>query len=74
MLCRAMLTRAERYNECISEVMELKKQGKLFVFTPRSTFGVGRTENDPQKLKRLYEHGYKHAKWAMNDLKKYLNR
>ncbi len=73
-LCKAMLTRAERYNECLQEVMELKKQGKLFVFTPRSTFGVGRTENDPQKLKRLYEHGYKHAKWAMNDLKKYLNR
>ena len=73
-LCKAMLTRAERYNQCISEVMELKKQGKLFVFTPRSTFGVGRTENDPHKLKRLYEHGYKHAKWAMNDLKKYLNR
>ncbi len=73
-LCKAMLTRAERYNKCISEVMELKKQGRLFVFTPRSTFGVGRTENDPQKLKRLYEHGYKHAKWAMDDLKKYLDR
>lgn len=73
-LCRALQTRAQRYNECISEVMELKKQGKLFVFTPRSTFGVGRTENDPKKLDRLYEHGYKHAKWAMNDLKKYLDR
>lgn len=73
-LCRAMLTRAERYNACVSEIMQLKAQGKLFVFTPRSTFGVGRTENDPQKLQRLYEHGYKHAKWAMNDLKKYLNR
>ncbi len=73
-LCRAMQTRAQRYNECIKEVMQLKAQGKLFVFTPRSTFGVGRTENDPQKLDRLYQHGYKHAKWAMNDLKKYLNR
>ena len=73
-LCRAMATRAERYNACLEEVMQLKKQGKLFVFTPRSTFGVGRTENDPNKLKRLYEHGYKHAKWAMNDLKKYLDR
>ncbi|MBP1538582.1 MAG: patatin family protein [Ruminococcus sp.] len=73
-LCKAMLTRAQRYNECVSEIMQLKSQGKLFVFTPRSTFGVGRTENDPQKLKRLYEHGYKHAQWAMNDLKKYLNR
>ena len=45
-LCKAILTRAERYNECINEVMQLKKQGRLFVFTPHDTFGVGRTEND----------------------------
>ena len=73
-LCRAMLTRAQRYNQTLSEVMQLKKQGKLFVFTPHSTFGVGRIENDPKKLDRLYQHGYKHAKWAMNELKEYLNR
>jgi predicted patatin/cPLA2 family phospholipase len=54
--------------------MELKQQGKVFVFTPKTSFNVGRVENDPQKLKRLYDHGYKHAKWAMNDLKKYLDR
>ena len=73
-LCKAMLTRAQRYNQTLSEVMQLKKQGKLFVFTPHSTFGVGRIENDPKKLDRLYQHGYKHAKWAMNELKEYLNR
>ena len=72
--CRAMASRAERYNRTVERIMELKKQGKLFVFTPRSSFGVGRIENDPGKLKRLYDHGYNHAKWAMNDLKKYLDR
>lgn len=70
----ALLTRAERYNKCVAEIMELKRQGKAFVFTPKSTFGVGRTEEDPKKLTKLYNHGYKHAKWAMDDLKKYLNR
>lgn len=73
-LCRTMLTRAQRYNKCIKEIAELKNHGKLFVFTPHSTFGVGRTQNDPQMLTRLYLHGYKHAKHAMNDLKKYLDR
>ncbi|WP_051540223.1 patatin family protein [Ruminococcus sp. FC2018] len=72
--CKAMQTRASRYNKCIAELMELKQQGKVFVFTPKTAFGVGRVENDPQKLKRLYDHGYKHARWAMNDLKKYLDR
>lgn len=68
----ALATRAERYNKCIAELMELKAEGKVFVFTPKTTFGVGRTEGDPAKLKRLYDYGYAHAKWAMDDLKKYL--
>ena len=70
--CEAMRTRAERYNRCISEIKQLQSEGKVFVFTPRSTFNVGRTEGDPVKLKRLYDHGYKHAKWALEDLKRYL--
>jgi len=68
----ALATRAERYNKCIAELMELKAEGKVFVFTPKTTFGVGRTEGDPAKLKKLYDYGYAHAKWAMDDLKKYL--
>lgn len=70
--CKAMKTRAERYNRCISEIKQLKSEGKVFVFTPKSTFNVGRTEGDPVKLKRLYDHGYNHAKWALEDLKRYL--
>lgn len=70
----ALRTRAERYNQCVSEIMALKEQGKVFVFTPRSVFGVGRTEGDPKKLDRLYRHGYNHAKWAMEDLKRYISK
>ena len=70
--CEALRTRAERYNQTIAEIKRLKKEGKVFVFTPKSTFNVGRTEGDPVKLKRLYDHGYNHAKWALDDLKRYL--
>lgn len=72
--CEAMETRAKRYNQCIEEIKQLKSEGKVFVFTPKSTFNVGRTEGNPVKLKRLYEHGYNHAKWALDDLKKYLSK
>ncbi|MBR1739990.1 MAG: patatin family protein [Ruminococcus sp.] len=68
----ALLTRAERYNSCVDRIHELRRQGKVFVFTPRSAFGVGRIEGDPKKLDRLYRHGYEHANWAMEELKKYL--
>lgn len=70
----ALLTRAERYNKCMQEIEALKRSGKAFVFTPKTTFGVSRLENDGAKLKRLYDYGYKHAEWAMNDLRKYLGK
>ena len=71
---KAMLSRADRYNECICEIETLKQNGKAFVFTPKTTFGVGRLENDSAKLDRLFNYGYKHAKWAMDSLKNYLNQ
>jgi len=71
---KALTTRAERYNKCVDEIMELSKQGKIFVFTPKTTFGVERIEGNADKLKKLYEHGYKHALWAMDKLKAYLEK
>jgi predicted patatin/cPLA2 family phospholipase len=68
----ALESRAQRYNDCVKEIHRLRQEGKVFVFTPKSTFGVGRTEDDPKKLKKLYTHGYKHAKWAMGELLSYL--
>lgn len=70
----AMLTRAERYNRTVEELMKLSGQGKVFVFTPRSTFGVERIEGNEKKLKMLYDHGYRHALWAMDKLREYLDR
>ena len=71
---RALSTRAERYNKCVDEIMELSEQGRLFVFTPKTTFGVERIEGNADKLKKLYTHGYKHALWAMDKLKAYLEK
>ncbi len=71
-LVEAMRTRAERYNSCVAELKELQRQGKAFVFTPKSTFGIQRIEGNGDKLKRLYDHGYNHAVWAMESLKCYL--
>lgn len=69
---RALETRAERYNQCVSEIQDLKKQGKALVFTPRTTFGVNRIEGDSRKLKMLYDHGYKHARAVMGTVKRYI--
>lgn len=68
----ALETRAQRYNECVEHIHELRRQGKLFVFTPKTTYGVNRIEGDPKKLDMLYQYGKRHALWAMDKLKDYI--
>ncbi|MFG6383039.1 MAG: patatin family protein [Lachnospiraceae bacterium] len=64
--------RPEQYNACLKELMEREQSGEIFVIAPETTYGMGRTESDPEKLTRLYEEGYQQAKKQMEDLKKYL--
>lgn len=70
--CKILESRAERYNEQCKKLEELRRAGKVFVFSPKKDKLVSRTENDKRKLMRLYEHGAKHAEWAMDSLRRYL--
>lgn len=67
-------TRPERYNACMEELLEKEKSGEVFVIAPETTYGIGRTESNPEKLTKLYEEGYNQAKRQMADLKRYLGR
>lgn len=68
----AMENRPEYYNQQMKELKELEKEGKIFVIAPKDTFGVGRTESDPVKLRRLYDAGYRIAGEQMQALREYL--
>ena len=65
-------TRPEKYNACMEELLEKEKSGEIFVIAPETTYGIGRTESNPEKLTKLYEEGYQQAKRQMEDLKRYL--
>lgn len=67
-------TRPERYNACMKELAEREEAGEVFVIAPENTYGIGRTESNPDKLTMLYEEGYRQAKSQMADLKRYLGR
>ena len=71
--CRLLETRAERYNQSVAELEKLREQGKVFVYNPKKSLLVSRTENDKQKIMRLYDHGVKHAEWSMESLHRYLS-
>lgn len=70
----ALNLRAERYNASMKRLRELEDEGKVFVIAPETTFGVGRTETDTVKLRRLYDEGYRIAKEQMNALREYLGK
>lgn len=69
-----MDSRAERYNASMQKLMELEKDGSVFIIAPDSTFGVGRTETDGIKLRRLYDDGCRIARKNMKELKEYIRR
>ena len=53
---------------------KLEKEEKVFVIAPESTYGVGRTETDTIKLRRLYDEGYRIATEQTDALRAYLNK
>ena len=69
-----MKLRAERYNVSMEKLMQLEKEEKVFVIAPESTYGVGRTETDTIKLRRLYDEGYRIATEQTVALRAYLNK
>ena len=73
-LVRSLKNRPQSYNQCIQEIHQAQKEGKLFVLAPDDTFGIGRTEASPKKLAALYEEGYYQAKESMHALRLYLQK
>lgn len=71
-IVEALDSRAERYNASMKELIELEKEGKVFVIAPETTFGVGRTETDSVKLRRLYDEGARIAGEQTEALREYL--
>ena len=55
--CRAIRTRAQRYNEDRARLLELEKEGRVLTFAPRNTRGFSRTERDLAKIRALWQEG-----------------
>ena len=71
-MIRAMEKRHVYYNRTLERMLQLEKEGKIFVIRPDSEITVGRLETAPEKLKELYEAGYNDAKNKFEVLKEYL--
>lgn len=68
-----MKNRHISYNETLDYLEEREKRGEVFVIRPQKESGIGRIEKDKEKLKALYEQGYREARERYEAMTAYLN-
>lgn len=71
-LIEKLNTMPERYNQLQEELLELEKEGKIFIIRPEKEVTVSRLEKDKEKLENLYKEGIAEAEKNMDALKEYL--
>ena len=69
---RTLNNRPDDYNNTVEEIIELEKQGRIFVIRPSITVPIKRIEHDPAVMQRMYDLGVEDSKKQMEALKKYL--
>lgn len=68
---------AERYlhyNRQVERVLELEREGSIFVIRPSSAPCIGRMEKNPEKVEQLYRMGREDALQKLEDLQEWLQK
>ena len=71
-LIEKLNTMPERYNKLQDELIDLEKEGKIFIIRPEKEVTVSRLEKDKEKLENLYKEGIAEAEKNLESLKEYL--
>lgn len=66
--------RHNMYNKQMDEIDAIEDSGKSIVIRPPESLGIGRTENDPDELERVYQVGRKVAEERLEEIKEFLNK
>lgn len=71
-MLEAIRTGPERYNRMVEEIVQLEKEGRIFVIRPEKPILISRMEKDRGKLRDLYREGRRVGKQQLEALKQYL--
>ena len=71
-LIEKLNTMPERYNKLQEELIDLEKEGKIFIIRPEKEVTVSRLEKDKEKLENLYKEGIAEAEKNLDALREYL--
>ena len=70
---KALANRYLMYNRTVDRILELEKEGSIFVIRPSAPPAIDRMERDPEKVRILYEQGREDALQAISALKAWIN-
>ncbi len=70
-LVQAMATRHEEYNATLDYISHREQAGELLVIRPPEELPISRTENDPEKLRKVYEIGRQTAQSRIAEIHAY---
>lgn len=69
---QAIQNRYAVYNTQVEEILQLEREGKIFVIRPSQDLAIKRIEKDPQKVQAMYDLGVRDAQQSLAQLKQYL--
>ncbi len=69
----SLMTRIPRYFSQLDRILELEKQGRVFVIRPQ-VCGIKGLEKDKAKMREYYDHGMECARKNWTDLMNYLQK
>ena len=70
---KTLKIRSKIYNDSKEYLYQKRREGKAFVFAPKCTRDWKRTEKSPQKLREMYNEGYRDAVERFEELKEFIN-
>jgi predicted patatin/cPLA2 family phospholipase len=71
-MVKSFLERADRYNKTLDKIEQLEREGKVFIIRPPSPLKVARMENDPMKLRKVYDEAVLQMENVIPRLKEWL--
>jgi predicted patatin/cPLA2 family phospholipase len=71
-MVKSFLERAVRYNKTLDKLEQLEGEGKVFIIRPQSPLKVARMENDPVKLRKVYNEAVLQMENVIPRLKEWL--
>lgn len=70
----ALCERHVMYNNTLEQIREWEREGSVFVIRPSRALEIGRLEKDPEKVRQVYDIGYRDGLVQMQGLLKWLGK